>query len=384
MALTALSDQSIPAQPFPPQDTVIARFVRGRDKMTRLTAAKQEPLIVAQAAECGADLPWQTPVTASDVRDLARLLRGRPAGLSVQEYPDAFCRRVLDPARLAVYRAWQIIGQTGTPIRLTPFGEELARGLAPETGLFRALLQQVAPYRAALQWLGEALLERVTDHEIIEYWRTQPGRQQTPGENVERIPRAKAVSFFHLCQAADFGTVTLGKRGQPSRLRVNQDELNSYLRRESPTHSRWTAPKTAAIRQAGKLRVAISTGSQTGLIQQIRTAFSLADMESEVIVREPGLPLSPGENAGENWRRCDAGLIIVSAMDHTDGALKESVLMSLGAASALYSNHFVLLWEKPVPIPAGLLKLRRCDFTGESLTWDLGAKLVQTLREFKT
>src|SRR5215203_5557557 len=45
------------------------------------------------------------------------------------------------------------------------------------------------------------------------------------GENIEAV----IVSFFSLCHAAELGTATVGKRGQPARLSVRLDQLKAFL-----------------------------------------------------------------------------------------------------------------------------------------------------------
>ena len=384
MAFTSLSENPIQVQPLLKQEDVPAKFVRGSWNVTRLIPPRQEPHTVEQPAACWPDANWQTQVTANDLRDLVRLLRKHPAGLSVLEHTDAFRKRVLDPARLAAYREWRIITQTGAHIRLTPFGHELAMGLAPEAGLFRALLDQIAPYRATLEWMEEHLLERATDSEVMDYWLEQRG--EALSEGARPALKAKAVSFFHLCQAADFGVVTLGKRGQPARLRVDQDELGNYLKREThvPASARLlpaVTTNTEAMKRAGKPRVAISAGDRSPLVQQIQTALSLADIESEVLAREQAPGPCSNEETSRSWRRCAAGLIVVSSQDQTDETGKERVLMSVGAAAALYAGRVLLLWQQPHPIPANLANLRRCEFDGEGLTWEIGAALVQATKD---
>ena len=48
-------------------------------------------------------------------------------------------------------------------------------------------------------------------------------------EHDEKSLEAAIVCFFHLCQAADLGTVTMGRRGQPARLRLDPQALDGFL-----------------------------------------------------------------------------------------------------------------------------------------------------------
>lgn len=38
-----------------------------------------------------------------------------------------------------------------------------------------------------------------------------------------------AVCFFHLCQAAGIGTLMVGRRGQPTRLEINRENLSQFI-----------------------------------------------------------------------------------------------------------------------------------------------------------
>ncbi len=48
-----------------------------------------------------------------------------------------------------------------------------------------------------------------------------------PAFAVDRVEElsGSVVSFFHLCQAAELGSMTIGKRGQPARLHIWRNAL---------------------------------------------------------------------------------------------------------------------------------------------------------------
>jgi hypothetical protein len=365
MALAALSE-SVCLKPEPQAP----RFVRSNAKVTRLLCS---PPPASEATPWFA-ADWRTPVTANDLRDLVRLLRKHPAGLPEGDAHDVFRKRLLDPRKLAAYREWQVVTTGESLIRLTPFGQTLADGFAPEAQHFRALLHQCLPFRQTLTWLQEQQLLRATDNDITNYWQTQwPSTTRTAGATAAEAQmelKTKAVSFFHLCQAADFGIVTLGKRGQPTRLRVDQAALSRFLH-GGPADTDATTPPQS-------LRVAISFAhTQAALANHLQMALSLADIRSELLMRDADGSHSP------NWRGCNAGLLIVSGEEQTAGSLAENVWLSLGAATALYADRLLLLWEKPAAVPERLARWRRCEFNGAGLTWQLGAQIVEAMKAFR-
>ncbi|NOT60758.1 MAG: hypothetical protein HOP19_11115 [Acidobacteria bacterium] len=368
MALLSEKLRLQPANPpvrFAPNSEKVTPLVRPRNR-----ARETAPADAAETAQW-LDSVWPAPVTVNDLREVVRLLRKHPDGLQTVELNDPFRKRILDPAKLTVYRDLQLITQHDSLIRLAPRGQALVAELAPEAEHFRRLLSQLAPYRAALEWLHQQAIQRATDNDLADFWREQ---QPLKCNGDVRTLKAKAISFFHLCHAADFGVLTLGKRGQPARLRVDQQELSDYLQGAR----QGTRARAAAVPE--KLCVAISTADHSPLVRQIQTALGLADIESVVIANEPAARSSLN---GTAWRRCTAGLLIVAGTEQADGALAENVWLRLGAASALYADHCLLLWEKPLPFPDRLAHWRYCEFNGEGLTWELGARLVQAIKEFR-
>jgi len=87
-------------------------------------------------------------------------------------------------------------------------------------------------------------------------------------------------------------------------------------------------------------------------------------------------------------RRCQAGIIIVSAEENTKAGenqyrINENVLIEVGAAFVLYDKRVVLLWDKRLPVPSNLQGLYRCEYEGDDLNWGAGMKLMKAIKEFR-
>ncbi|MGH9940486.1 MAG: TIR domain-containing protein, partial [Blastocatellia bacterium] len=290
-------------------------------------------------------------------------------------------------------------------VRLSPRGQQLARRIEAEAIAYGRVLREIAPYRAALEWARQQRLDVVTHMDVAGYWsRRYP---EAVAEHDEKSLESAVVSFFHLCQAADLGTVTMGRRGQPARLRVDGQALDSFLssnasepdlednEAEAAQANGWqpAAPSLSVVAPAPEKptstsrKVFVSHCGMSELAGQAQTALGLADFECEIVERAASTDFMP-ERTLEALRRCGAAVIIVSETDCAkDGAgglsLAEGVVTEISAALALYDRRVVLLWESSAPAPAKLRGICRCEFAGTELAWGAGVELVKIVKAFE-
>ncbi len=71
----------------------------------------------------------------------------------------------------------------------------------------------------------EQEMDVFSNSEVAEYWK----ENYPDGLDDDRTSGGSVVCFFHMCQAAELGTMTIGKRGHPARLRILRDELSAYF-----------------------------------------------------------------------------------------------------------------------------------------------------------
>jgi predicted nucleotide-binding protein len=125
------------------------------------------------------------------------------------------------------------------------------------------------------------------------------------------------------------------------------------------------------------------------LVDQVQTMLGIADIESEVAVKEETSAIPVPEKVFSAMRRCSAGIIVVSVDEsHKDKegkyTINENVLIEIGAAFVLYDKRVVLVWDKRLSVPSNLQGLYRCEFEGNELSWSAGMKLMKAIRGFKT
>jgi predicted nucleotide-binding protein len=145
----------------------------------------------------------------------------------------------------------------------------------------------------------------------------------------------------------------------------------------------------AKDKPAEQLRAFISHGKNAAIVEQVETMLGLADIPSEIAVKEETAAIPVPEKVLAAMKRCTAAIIIVSVDEGQKDAsgnyaINENVLIEIGAAFVLYDKRVVLLWDKRLNIPSNLQGLYRCEFEGDDLSWGAGMKLMKAIKGFKT
>jgi len=169
-----------------------------------------------------------TLATANDIREVVQYLKQRPEGVNVCDVVQPLKKRIFFPPKIRAYLHWGLVIKNGERIKLSPAGWIFARSLEPEAGSYRVLLRGNLYYRTALEWVQTERMDLVTSDDMAQFWATRfPGLAT---QNHLAGKEGGVVSFFHICQAAELGSHTIGKRGQPARLRIWPDALAEFLR----------------------------------------------------------------------------------------------------------------------------------------------------------
>lgn len=133
-------------------------------------------------------------------------------------------------------------------------------------------------------------------------------------------------------------------------------------------------------------RVFISHGKNMNIVEQVKDVLELYDIEYEVAVEEETTAIPVPQKVLTAMRRCDTGIMIVSADDDAAaaaGTINNNVLIEIGAAFVLYDQKVVLLWDKRMKVPSNLQGLYRCEFEGNQLSFAGGTKLAKAVKGFR-
>ncbi|HEX4950712.1 MAG TPA: hypothetical protein VFZ34_28875 [Blastocatellia bacterium] len=335
--------------------------------------------------------------TANDLRDLVRYLKKYPDGVTIVEALGEVKKRILDPRKISAYETWGVVERQGDWMKLSALGWEFSRKLAAEATLFRSILDQKEHYRSVLEHVHAQQLKLITHEDVARFWRAHYA--DALDLHQPKTIESNVVCFLHLCQAAELGSLTVGKRGQPARLRVEMEEIGEFI------HARWddwgtelnARPELRPLRptptnllpwEAGSLRVCLSLRLPLQNAAQLQSLLELIGMESDVLERSTTATLTMSESAFETMRRCDAGLFVVTPEDCLSDeqgrlTLRPEVQAEISAAYLFYNRRILLLWDEHIPLPADWQHLTHITFTGTELSWEAGLQLTKALQNFK-
>lgn len=343
--------------------------------------------------------PVTTPLlaTASDLREIVKFLRRRPDGVGLVEAMEISRRQTLDPRKLAAYEAWGLITRERDRLKLSEFGLMIAEWLQPDTQAFRAVINRDELYRQTLEWISESGSDLVTHGDVAGRW--QKHLAEAADKDHEQVIKGNVLSFFHLCHAAELGTLTIGKRGQPARLRVDHEALRDCLSADAeiiashsltPLRRAAAGAETAAFNSSDDtLRFLVIQPAPAEISSQVRLSLELAGQQCLLTTRAEtaGVPIS--ESLAATMRSADAAIIIISesdcATDETGSLIPHSpVLFEISAACVLYLRRVLLLCDRRVKLPDNLTALSRCDFDGPQLSWEAGLHLLRAIRDLNS
>jgi hypothetical protein len=309
--------------------------------------------------------------TATDVREAIRFLKHHPEGITTAQAMDAFRKRIFDARKVSAYEFWKILLRNGERLKLTPLGWELAQCLNPEAEIYRTVLNNTPAYHTGLEWIHEQDLELVTHLDIGEFWRAH--HPHVLQSDTEEQLEAYAASFFNICHAAEVGTLTVGRKGQPTRLHIYAHELDAYLNGRPPVVA---ASDEIVVRKASShaARVFISHAATASLVKHITNGLELADLEFERVDRT------------ERWsidktlaviKRCEAGVIVI-----TEDDIDELLLIQIGAAMVQFERRLLFVMKKGVSLPLEIGGVQRIEVE-DDITWEMGLELMRALKRLK-
>jgi hypothetical protein len=352
---------------------------------------------VSEGAEFEAAGGVSLPIlaTANDLREVVKFFKHKPHGVSVIEMTNAEPRRVFDARKIAAYEFWGILARADERFQLTALGEELAKNTEAECEIHRRILRSVAAYRRAVEWIFGQGLKIATYLDVANFW-------QLSGEDLSLSPQmdenieAVIVSFFSLCHAAELGTATVGKRGQPARLSVRLDQMKAFLKtadKSEETLSSTVLTQQTVVRfdkTAGEniATVYISAGRRERESANLRAALELADFANIAFGAggfENGfLPLA--HRAA--MKQCQAAIFLLDEGDCRE--LEDGKIMlrcdrvtEISVAQALFGERVILLWNSAGKMPPVFGQLGFNVMNGDVSDWESNVKLVKCLKSLK-
>jgi hypothetical protein len=333
--------------------------------------------------------------TANDLREVVKFFKHKPNGVSVIEMTNAEPRRVFDARKIAAYEFWGILAHADERFQLTSLGEELAKNTEAECEIHRRILRSVAAYARAIEWIFEQELKIATYFDVVNVWQSSgEDLHLNPqmGENIEAV----IVSFFSLCHAAELGTATVGKRGQPARLSVRLEQMKAFLDATDEPATETLSPTVFTQKSVFRFdkvaaeniaTVYISAGRRERESANLGAALELADFDHIAFGSgefEHGfLPLA---NRAA-MKQCQAAIFLLDETDcrEQDGKtiLRCDRVTEISVAQALFGDRVILLWNSHSEMPPVFARAGFNVMSGDVSDWESNVKLVRCLKSLK-
>lgn len=359
-------------------------------------------------------LPIKT--TMEDVDKIVAYLKTKPAGATLADARSVMDVKALDARKISAYKTWGLVTQSGDKYSLSDVGRRISRDPASKPDVLRGVIDQIRPYRGAIEWAFHQSFDVLTVDELAAHWHQH--NSDSLGTEAESSIKDAVTCFFNVADGAGLGKYVLGRRGTETRLELVKDAVKDFVE-AGPSVPPWTGAITEEPEQvpegAGeseeapeveteqaethedvppsrsgseRLRVFIAHGQNMRVVEQVQTMLELANIDAEVAEEEESTAIPVPNKVLTAMRRSGAGIICVNADEsrkNDDGkyTINENVLIEIGAAFVLYDTRVILLWDKRLPVPSNLQGLYRCEFEGDEIGWDAGMKLMKALSKFR-
>jgi len=279
-------------------------------------------------------LPLNT--TAEDVEAIVGYLKTKATGATRDDAKAALGSAAVDPRKVNALITWGLVAKDGNKLKLTSLGWELSRASEqkkPE--LYSRILRALPPYVSAIDWMFHQGFDQVANVALAAHWHEH--HPADLGTESEETMKMMAVCFFRLCQAAGIGTLMVGRRGQPTRLEINRENLSQFIAESGfetrPIHEiteEPLEPEVPAVPGEEGIREEVPTPTPTPVVRakprvflsqqehgnsgtDIKTMLELADLEYEVAEEEETTAIPVPDKVLTAMRRCDAAVICVTA-----------------------------------------------------------------------
>lgn len=328
---------------------------------------------------------------ANDLREVVKFFKHKPHGVSAIELTNAEPRRVFDARKIAAYEFWGVIERTEDRLQLTALGEELSKNTEAECEIHRKILRSIPAYLKAVEWIYLQKSEIATFHDVADFWQKSADNvylSEEAEDNIESV----IVSFFSICHAAELGTATIGKRGQPARLNVRFDQIKAFLQRPAEVFVEKDSLPIEnfhfnQIHGENIGRIYISAGNHQTEIESLRTALELADFESVSFGTEKSENGFLSRSRLDAMKQCQAAIFL---LDENDFAVRKGQSLlhcarvtEISVAQAFFDARVVVLWNSKQKTPDILGQVGLNFFTGENLDWETNVRLVKCLKNLR-
>ena len=344
-------------------------------------------------------LPSRT--TLQDVVSITGYLANKPMGAMLAEAKSVLDESVVEPRKMSAYRFWGLIEEAEGRLKVTDLGRLAGKNRGQNLAVaMQQVVREIPAYVAIIERASHRGEHTYSAIEVATHWHEH--FRNVASQN-EQILNHQAVCFFQIAQGAEFGTMVVGRKGQPTRFEFSDDGLLKAagitsvreLTEEDAADVDMNDAEVTGIPPAGKTpsfnnKVFITHGKNKTVLEQIKKIVSFGPYEPVIAAERESLAKPVPDKVMDDMRACSAAVIHVSsegtykdASGKEKSKINDNVLIEIGAAMALYKKNFILVVEEGLELPSNLQGLYQCRYTGNELGMEATMKLLEAFKQFR-
>ena len=365
-------------------------------------------------------LPARTNL--DDIEAVCKYLVTKPTGATLAEAKAVVDNKHLVGRKMTALKYWRIIESEDNRFKVTDLGRQAVKDSgAFQSDALRDIVRRIEPYKAIIERVVNREEETLTATDVAAHWYEH---FKDDVSEIDKTLNEQAICFFQIAQGADFGKLTIGRKGMRTRFDFDADNSKSFvgtfssetlyedtqlndtqhpLMPEDSTESLeqltvseidaqedpMDGEPTGSVRSVESDRVFIAHGKNHNILEQVKEIVEFGKYEPVISMNQETTAKPVPQKVMDDMRSCGAAVILVSADNLDDDEsekppqINANVLIEIGAAMALYDDKFVLLVEEGVELPSNLQGLYECRYSGDELSWATTRKLLQAFNDFR-
>jgi len=347
-------------------------------------------------------LPTRT--TMQDVIAVTSYLSTKPMGATPADAKAVLEEGVVDGRKVSAYKFWGLLEEVEGRLKLRALGR--IAGKSKGANIAEAMLEvvrNIPAYAAIVERAIHREESTFTAVEVATHWHEHFRHVASANET---ILTHQAVCFFQVAQGAGLGTLTVGRKGAPTRFEFSREGLNKFggmapsafssEAAEAPPDEEdeeevaFTPSAATSATATFNNKVFITHGKNKTVLEQIKKIVSFGPYQPVIAQERESLAKPVPEKVMDDMRACSAAVIHVSSEGTYKDAngkerskINDNVLIEIGAAMALYKRNFILVVEDGLELPSNLQGLYQCRYTRNELGMEATMKLLEAFKEFR-
>jgi hypothetical protein len=307
-----------------------------------------------------------------DITLVVDYLKTKATGVELSEAKKVVPTKHLDGRKLAAMETWGLISKGGGKMRLTTEGRNFASMDQSQRSKFLwSIIGGNNLYRTTMEWLYHQKKNSVTNVDVAAHW--HEFNKSEVGEAVESTLKDAVVCMFNLADAAGMGTMTVGRRGKPTRFDATMDAIEEFIKSSSPSalppEERAQVPEGVVVQKKEGIEVTahpppsierpkkifVAHGKNREPLESIKRILGQFQIPYVVAVEEASVGRPISKKVADLIKECTSAIFIFTRDEESmdSGGKKiwkpsDNVVYELGAATVLYDGKVVVLKEEGV------------------------------------